>query len=118
MGPEEFFDGEPLSYQLYCAIVRQVQAIGESTIRVTKSQVAFRRQRSFAWVWIPGRVLKGKTPPLVLTLSFRERDPSPRWKQVVEPYPGRFTHHLELGDLREIDDEVATWLRKAWETAA
>jgi hypothetical protein len=56
--------------------------------------------------------------PLVLTLSLPYRDPSPRWKEIVEPSPGMFTHHLELWDLREVDAEVETWLRKAWEEAA
>jgi hypothetical protein len=53
----------------------------------------------------------------VLTLAFRTRDSSPRWKQVVEPYPGRFTHHLELYSVQEIDEQVRDWLRIAWETA-
>jgi hypothetical protein len=66
---------------------------------------------------MPGKVLRGDTLPLVLTILFRERDPSPRWKQVVEPYPGRFTHHLELNEVSDIDDEVVAWLRKAWELA-
>ena len=45
------------------------------------------------------------------------RDHSPRWKQVVEPAPGRFTHHLELRSVDEVDDEVGGWLREAWEAA-
>jgi hypothetical protein len=41
-----------------------------------------------------------------------------RWKQIVEPAPGRFTHHLELHTASEIDDEVRRWLQEAWEAAA
>ena len=50
----------------------------------------------------------------MLTLSLQRRDPSPRWKEVVEPAPGRFTHHLELYTTADIDDEVLDWLREAW----
>jgi len=85
---------------------------------VTKSQVAFRRRRAFAWAWMPGAYLRGNYAPLVLTLSFRQREPSPRWKEVVEHYPGRFTHHLELRSTAEIDDEVRAWLQEAWSAAA
>jgi hypothetical protein len=67
---------------------------------------------------MPGTYLRGRHAPLVLTLSFRHRDPSPRWKEIVEPKPGRFTHHLELYSATDIDDEVCSWLQAAWEAAA
>jgi hypothetical protein len=87
-------------------------------MRVTKSQVAFRRNKAFAWAWTPDRYLHGKHAPLVLTLGFPYRDGSPRWKEIVEPKPGRFTHHLELYSTTDIDDEVRTKLRAAWDAAA
>jgi Domain of unknown function (DUF5655) len=55
--------------------------------------------------------------PLVLTLSLRRRDLSPRWREIVEPAPGRFTHHLELRSTADIDDEVRSWLQEAWAAA-
>ncbi len=79
--------------------------------------MAFRRRRPFAWAWVPARYL-GRGAPLVLTLSFDHRDGSTRWKEIVEPAPGRFTHHLELWAMSEIDDEVRAWLRAAWQAAA
>jgi hypothetical protein len=50
----------------------------------------------------------------VLTLALRRRDPSPRWKEIVEPARGRFTHHLELHSVDDIDQEVRGWLSDAW----
>jgi hypothetical protein len=38
-------------------------------------------------------------------------------REVVEPYPGRFTHHLELYETADVDAEVVQWLRQAWEEA-
>ena len=115
---DEFFAGWQDSRQIFDALRAAVEALGPVEVRVTKSQVAFRRRRAFAWAWLPGAYLRGKHAPLVLTLSFRHRDPSPRWKEVVEPYPGRFTHHLELRSAAEIDDEVRAWLQEAWAAAA
>jgi hypothetical protein len=66
---------------------------------------------------MPEQYLKWKAAPLVLTVLLPWRDESPRWKQVVEPYPGRFTHHLELYETADIDEEVVGWLREAWEGA-
>jgi hypothetical protein len=66
---------------------------------------------------MPGQYLQRASPPLVLSVFLRRRDASPRWKEVVEPARGRFTHHLELNALADLDDEVRTWLREAWDVA-
>ncbi len=114
---EEFFTGQELSRGIFEALQSAVEAIGPVELRVTKSQVAFRRRRGFVWAWMPGMYLRGKPAPLVLTLALRRRDSSLRWKEVVEPRPGLFIHHLELYSAGEIDDEVISWLREAWEEA-
>ena len=115
---DEYFAGQPDSRRIFDALHSAVDALGPAQIRVTKSQVAFRRRRAFAWAWMPGVYLRGRHAPLVLTLSLRRRDPSPRWKEIVEPAPGRFTHHLELHSTADIDDEVRSWLQEAWAAAA
>jgi hypothetical protein len=115
---DEFFAGRDESRQLFEAVYRAVAASGPVELRVSKSQIAFRRKKAFAWVWIPGRYLRSKTAPLVLTLSFPNRSASPRWKEIVEPYPRRFTHHLELYSSEEVDAEVVDWLQQAWMNAA
>ena len=115
---EAFFGAHGQSRLLFDTVRRAIEEAGPSELRVTKSQIAFRRRKAFAWVWMPGQYLHGKTAPLVLTLSFPRRDPSPRWKEIVQPAPGRFTHHLELHTEAEIDDEVRHWLRDAWTAAA
>ena len=115
--PEIFFAGQDLSLQLFKAVRSALDGIGPAEIHVTKSQIAFRRRRAFAWVWMPGQYLRGKTAPLVLTLAFRYRSISPRWKEIVEPAPGRYTHHLELYTIDDIDEEVRSWLREAWTAA-
>ena len=115
---DEFFDGQVESRRIFEILRRAVDAIGPAELRVTKSQVAFRRRKAFAWAWMPGSYLRGKHAPLVLTLSLQDRNSSPRWKEIVEPAPGRFTHHLELYATADIDDEVRTWLQEAWSAAA
>ena len=117
MTPDDFFADQPAAQQLFAAVRHAVGGIGATSIRATRSQVAFRRRRTFAAVWRPGQYLAGATAPLVLTIFLPRRITSPRWKEVVEPAPGRFTHHLELHDPAEVDEEVRGWLRVAWEAA-
>lgn len=114
---DEYFQGKDESRRLFESLRRLIETLDEVEMRVTKSQVAFYRRRAFAWAWIPGKYLRGKVAPLVLTLSLPFKDPSPRWKEIVEPQPGRFTHHLELHSIKEIDDEVREWVRVAWAEA-
>jgi hypothetical protein len=115
---DEFFAGQEQSKQLFEAVRRLVEDLGATEIRVSKSQVAFRRRRGFAWAWKPEQFLKRKAAPLVLSVSLPRRDESPRWKQIVEPYPGRFMHHLELYETSDIDEQVRGWLWEAWEMGA
>ncbi len=118
ISPERFFAKNPASYALYTAVRKEVDTIGDAGVRVGKSQVAFRHRVPFAAVWMPAQYLRGDTAPLVLTVYLPHRDPSPRWKEVVEPTTGRFTHHLELRQPDEVDGEVVGWLREAWQAAA
>lgn len=114
---DEYFGGQVEARQLFEALSRLIESIGPAAMRATKSQVAFRRRRAFAWAWMPGQYLRRPAAPLVLTVALPARDPSPRWKQVVEPAPGRFVHHLELWSSADLDDEVDEWLREAWGAA-
>lgn len=117
---DEFFAGRAAARSIFDALAGAVADLGDFALRVTRSQVAFCTSdgRAFAWAWTPGRYLRGKTAPLVLTLSLPYRDPSPCWKEIVEPSPGRFTHHLELYAVEDITPEVRGWLSDARQRAA
>lgn len=111
---DEYFTGYGDAKWLFDALREQIDALGTFEVRVSKTQISFRRKRAFAWVWIPEKHLGRRMAPLVLSLSLPARDPSPRWKEIIEPYPGRFMHHLELYTPDEIDGEVREWLRAAY----
>jgi hypothetical protein len=109
----DFFRGDEEARAIFVAIRGAVALLGEATLRVSKSQIAFRRRIAFGWVWLPGKYLKGKRPPLVLTIGLHRHDFCARWKQVVEPYPGRFVHHMELNAPEQVDQEVRALLAEA-----
>ena len=115
---DEYFDGKEESRRLFDSLRARIKTLGPVEMVVQKSQIAFRRKKAFAYAWMPGKYLHGRGAPLVLTLLLRHRDLSPRWKEVVEPAPGRFTHHLEIYSLHDMDDQVFDWLQEAWRLAA
>ena len=114
---DEYFNGNNQSRLLFDCLREIVESLGPVEILVQQSQVAFRRNKSFAYAWMPGKYLPGRGAPLVLTIGFRRRDMSPRWKKVVGAAPGRYTHHMEIHSQNDIDDEVCAWLKEAWKSA-
>ena len=115
---EQYFAGrDPLARTLFDAVSAAVVSIGDAEVRVTTSQIAFRRRRSFAWTWLPGQYLSGSVAPLVLTIDLDRFDTSSRWKEVVEPTLNHFMHHLELHSVDDLDPAVLSCLREAWAKA-
>lgn len=112
---DRFFDRRPEARALFDVVRARIDALDVAgvRVRVTMSQIAFSRRRGFAWAWTPDRYLRGRTAPLVLSVALGRRDASPRWKEVVEPAPGRWLHHLELTEPGQVDAEVLDWLREA-----
>jgi hypothetical protein len=111
--PQEFFKGHPLGVAAYTRVRSLLEAVGDVEVRVTKSQLALRRRRGFAYLWMPGRYLKNPDAEVVLSIVLQRHEHSRRFKEVAHPSPGLWIHHLELGGLDEIDDEVEQWLREA-----
>ncbi|QCO98591.1 hypothetical protein FCN77_13900 [Arthrobacter sp. 24S4-2] len=114
--PEDVFSGSPLGLELCRGVERIVAGLPPSTMRATKSQVAFRGRRGFAYIWWPARYVRSNVPA-VLSIALPRRIASERFKEVVNPAPGVWMHHLELRSLADLDDEVAGWLEEARKAA-
>lgn len=113
MRAEEFFAGSPVGLAVLARVRTVLAELGGCDERVSTSQVAFRRRRGFAYLWRPGRYLRRPAAEVVLSLALGRAVASPRFKEVVEPAPGQWMHHLELHGPEEVDGEVAGWLREA-----
>lgn len=114
--PEEVFSGSPRGLELFRAVEAMLAAPTPPDVRATKSQVAFRDRRGFAYLWWPGRYVTSEVPA-VLSIALPRRIGSARFKEVVSPSPGMWMHHLELHTVDELDREVLDWLREAREAA-
>lgn len=112
-------DARAIFERLQVAVEACAIETGETPgMRVSTSQVALRRRRNAVIAWTPDRALgAGRGAPLVLSLSFPEADPSPRWKTIVRISARRYTHHLELWSVEDVDAEVRGWIEQAWAAA-
>jgi hypothetical protein len=113
----EYFRKDRASARLRDVTLRAVRRAGRSTIRSSRSQIAFSRRRTFAWIWAPRQYLGARAAPLALSIALSRRIRSSRWKEVVEPRPGRYMHHLEVWRAADLDATVQRWLAEAWPDA-
>jgi len=113
---EEFFAGHPDGQAVAAAVVRAVDAVGRHEVRVSRSQVAFRRRTGFAYLWRPGQYVASEVPA-VLSIALPHEVASQRWKEVVHPAAHVWMHHLELRTPDEVNDQVRTWLAEAHDAA-
>lgn len=115
--PESFFDGSPDGLSVFRAVAQAVDEIADVQLRVSKSQIAFRRRRGFAYVWRPAQYIDSDIPA-VLSIALGQQLRSSRFKEIVQPSAKIWMHHLELREPAQVDDEVKGWLRQAYDSAA
>ena len=115
-----FFDKHPDALALYEAFTDAVTTMYPDTeIRVQKTQISFYDVHMFACASFT-RVKKKKELPdpyLVITLGMPYPLESPRVAVKTEPYPGRWTTHIVVGEVGDIDDELLSWVREAHDFA-
>lgn len=116
-----FFNGKPEAVPLYQAFeARLLSELEGVNVRVQKTQITFSNRRVFAAVsFLAARKAKDRPDPYItVTLGLNRREASPRVDQASEPYPGRWTHHIVIGAAEEIDGELMSWVREAYDFAA
>lgn len=117
MDPAAFLEGHPVALSVYEKVFGCLAALGSFEVRTTKSQIAFRRERGFAYLWLPGQYLKHPDAEVVLSIALGREVRSERFKEVAHPAARHWMHHLELRDPGDVDAEVVEWLAEAFERA-
>ena len=113
-----FFDKVPDALPLYAELERRILAeYPDTRIKVQKTQITFYNRHLFACVSFAKVRKKADRPDsyIVVTFGLEHRVDSPRIDIATEPYPNRWTHHVLISDLSEIDDELMGWIREAAE---
>lgn len=115
-----FFDKKPAALPLYEIFERKLlDEIGPVNINVQKTQISFSNKHNFACVsFLPVRKVKDRPDPyIVITFGLGCRAVSPRIDAASEPYPDRWTHHVLISEPEEIDEELMSWIKEAYEFA-
>ena len=105
---------------MYAAFREAVLAkVPDARIEVKKTQISFFDRRMFAAVsFAPVRKAKDRPKPfLTITFGLSYRKESLRIDVATEPYPNRWTHHVMIGTVEEVDEELLSWIAEAAEFA-
>lgn len=108
-----FFNSMPDALPLYAALSEKLlAAFPNVAVAVKKTQITFLEKYGFAFVSL--RRMKG-CPKVFIIVSFglSHRLDSPRIAVAVEPYPNRWTHHIIVQRVEELDSELMGWLAEA-----
>ena len=83
--------------------------------KVSKSQISFYNRHMFAMASPPGR-RKKNWPKEFIMVSFGLpcQIDSPRITMSVEAYPNRWTHHVIVESVEDIDEVLLGWINKAY----
>lgn len=112
----QFFDRQPDALPLYEKFEKCVaELVPDVRIKVQKTQISFYNRHMFACVSF-ARVRKKKDCPdsyIVVTFGLDHKAESSRIDIATEPYPNRWTHHILISDLSEIDGELMEWVKEA-----
>ena len=113
----QHMDALPIYERLENPILTRIPDV---KIRVAKTQITFANKRGFAFVsFNPCRKAKDR-PAVWMTVTFGlgYHKESPRIDAATQPYPGRWTHHVTVGSVEEIDEELLGWIQEAAAFAA
>ena len=91
----------------------------EANRRVQKTQITFFNRHVFACVSFARVRRKAELPAgyMVITLGLPSPLDSERVAVKTEPYPGRWTHHFVVSAPEELDEEMLSWIRAAYDFA-
>lgn len=116
-----FFAGHTEALDLYRALEEALYSrFPQVNKRVQKTQITFYNRHVFACVSFARVKRKTELPPgyLVFTLGLPAPLESARVAMKTEPYPGRWTHHIVLSEIAELDEELFAWIEESYAIAA
>ena len=113
----EHMDALPMYEKLEQQILAQIPDV---KIKVAKTQITFANKRGFAFVSFNHCRKAAQRPKVWMTVTFGlgYGKESPRIDVSTEPYPNRWTHHVMVGSVEEIEGELMDWIKEAAEFSA
>ena len=112
-----FFHQHPKVAPLFEAFAgKMATRFPDSKIKVQKTQITFSARHVYACVSFLRAKKKAELPEnyFVLTLGLPYPLESGRVAAKTEPYPGRWTTHIVISNMADLDEELFVWVEQAY----
>lgn len=116
----QFFDQHSAALPLYERFADKLaERFLQTEIKVQKTQITLKNRHIYACVSFLRVRKKAELPDpyFVHTLGLPYPLESDRVAAKTEPYPGRWTTHIVISELADLDEELFQWIRQAYEFA-
>ncbi|MDD6151413.1 MAG: DUF5655 domain-containing protein [Bacteroidales bacterium] len=96
-------------------IIEECGEYGDVRVKFHKTQVSYYNARMFACISMLRIKRKAEMPRPYITVTFGLEKPCRHHRigVVTEIAHNRWTHHVVVGSIEEIDDQLMGWLREA-----
>ena len=110
-----FFDKRPYELDLYAALAGKLLARFPSMeIQVKKTQISFFDGHMYACVSLTPVRRKSERPERFITATFGLDGPLDDPRAIaVQVRPNRWTHHVIIGTMDDIDDTLLGWIERS-----
>ena len=112
-----FFDQRQTLLPLYEAFAgKMAERFPDTKIKVQKTQITFSNRHVYACISFLRAKKKAELPVsyFVLTLGLPYPLESGRVAAKTEPYPGRWTTHIVISEMPDLDEELFAWVEQAY----
>lgn len=112
-----FFDQHQTLLPLYEAFAGKMTArFPDIKTKVQKTQITFSNRHVYACVSFMRVKKKAELPAsyFVLTLGLPYPLESGRVAAKTEPYPGRWTTHIVISEMSDLDEELFAWVEQSY----
>lgn len=111
-----FLQGDPARIALFETVETAVNALGENSMEVKKSQISWGNSHKFAFLSLPRKA--AHKHGLLFTFGLDHCVKHPRILIATEPYPNHWTHHVILLSPEDMDDTLRGWLEESYTFSA
>jgi hypothetical protein len=112
---KKYFSLKPSQLYLFNIIYDRCIDIGPIKIKVSKTQISFANRRQFAWIWLPLPWDKRRPPhSIVLSFALPKQISDKKIVKAIQPYPGRWMHHMIIENGNNVNSKVCKWLKQAY----
>lgn len=112
-----FFDQHQTLLPLYEAFAEKIaEQFPDTRMKVQKTQITFSNCHVYVCISFMRVKKKAELPDsyFVLTLGLPYPLESGRVAVKAEPYPGRWTTHIVIGEMSDLDEELFAWVEQAY----